>query len=150
MSKTKKVSKKVKILILILFEFYAISDGVVQFILRLGSPEVVEKSDTYPALLTAYILLSLLYLFLAWFMERILGFLAAHAKQENRFLTSEFLRLLLTYLCILSPTVFGGMLLDQGLHLSQYLYFVGMSIVIALVWGIYDLRKKPVPELVEE
>lgn len=149
MNKTKNVSKRAKIIILILFEFYVISTRIAEYIVESGRSVVTEKPDNYNTLLVIFISLSLFYVILAWFMERFLKYYAAHAKRESRLFTSDAWRLILTYVFIYCPTLFGSMLRDMGLPNSKFVYFVGTTIVMALIWGIYDLRKSPAPDSVQ-
>jgi len=147
MNNTEKISKKVKIIILILFEFYVISSRTGLYILRLGSSKVTEKPENYSSLLAIFISLSFFYVILGWLMEHLVKYYATRSKRERRFFTWEIWTLILTYICFFIPTVLGDMFLDMGLPISKFVYFVGTTAIMALVWGIYDIRKSSPPEL---
>ena len=149
MNQPNKISRKVKIIILVLFEMYAISIGIVEYLLRYGRSGAPEKPDNYHPLLAIFIFLSLCYVILPWFLERFLKYFAAHAKRESRLFTSEGWRLALSYVLLYSPAIFGQTLLEMGLLFSQFTFFLGTTIVMALVWGINDLHKSQTPDLVQ-
>jgi Kef-type K+ transport system membrane component KefB len=87
-------------------------------------------------------ILYILYIFVRlWFWpQRILKkFASQHPQHEMS--RPRLSVLLFCYGTLMSPNLFGLVLLFWGMPISQFYYFTGASILGGLTWGGYNLRK---------
>ena len=135
-------SKKMKMIALVVSVLFDTSFLIDAMILNsFGNRPSPISSDSLAFLKVVLIFLSAYGLVVAWFFQfrrtTILNRLSLH----RRWLSPEVSFLLINYLLLLSPALFGLLLYFCGMPLFEYFYFTGISIAMMLVWGIYDLRK---------
>ncbi len=99
------------------------------------------SSDSLVLLKVVLIFLSAYGLVMAWFFQFRRTTILNRLGLPPRWLSSQASFLLINYLLLLSPAIFGLLLYFCGMPLLEYFYFAGISIATMLVWGIYDLRK---------
>jgi hypothetical protein len=44
------------------------------------------------------------------------------------------------YLFLISPVIYGLLLFFLGMSISEFYYFVGATILDAIIWGAYNMR----------
>ena len=94
------------------------------------------------AVLKAILVFMSVYSFVvAWFFQFRRTTISHRLIRRHCRLSPEANFLLINYLLLTSPILFGLLLYVCGMSLREYLYFPGVSIAMMLAWGIYDLRK---------
>jgi hypothetical protein len=139
-TKTKTVSRRTKIVVLILFEMYVLVSAVLDYF-RYNNTDISSAPTYDSTLLYTGIFFSFYALALAWFIEPLFRLFSARAKRENHIFTSDKWKMILSYLFMYSPDMFGRILLPMGFSFSQYYYFLAATVLFAIVWGVRDLRR---------
>jgi len=94
------------------------------------------------AILSAILIFMSVYSFVvAWFFQFRRATISNRLGRRRSRLSPEANFLLINYLLLISPVLFGLFLYICGMPLREYFYFQGVSIAMMLAWGIYDLRK---------
>ncbi len=94
------------------------------------------------AILKAILIFMSAYSFIvAWFFQFRREKMTNQLGKRRGFMTPKANFLLICYLLLISPAIFGLFLYFCGMPLQQFFYFLGASIVMILLWGIYDLRR---------
>jgi hypothetical protein len=94
------------------------------------------------AILKAILIFMSVYSFaVAWFFQFRRAIISNRLTRRHSRLSPEANFLLINYLLLISPVLFGLFLYVCGMPLREYFYFLGVSIAMMLAWGIYDLRK---------
>jgi len=129
------ISKRMKLVLLIVFVIYALS-FVIEPVMR-ARLELLPQSVS-PQSLTIMkgigIFLSILGLIMPWVIQR---FLSRKSMMMNRS-RQETLTLLFGYIFLISPIIYGLTLFHSGIPLAELYYFVGASIIMGIGWGTYN------------
>ena len=113
----------------------------VLFMNSIGIRVSAISSQSLAILKAISIFLSVYSIVVAWFFQFRRATLSDRLSRRKSRLSPEANFLLITYLLLLSPSVFGLFLFICGIPLREYFYFLGVSLVMILVWGFYDIRR---------
>ncbi len=135
-------SRKMKIIALVVSVLFGASFLIdAMIITSFGNRPSPLSADSLAILKVVLIFLSAYGLVVAWFFQFRRTTILNRLSLRSRWLSPEAGFLLINYLLLLSPALFGLLLYFCGIPLLEYFYFAGISIAMMLVWGIYDLRK---------
>ncbi len=135
-------SRKMKMIALVVSVLFGASfliDAII--ITSFGNRPSPISSDSLAILKVVLFFLSAYGLVVAWFFQFRRTTILNRLSLRQRWLSPEAGFLLINYLLLLSPALFGLLLYFCGMPLFEYFYFAGISIAMMLVWGIYDLQK---------
>jgi hypothetical protein len=137
------ISRKKRIVLLAVFLAYALWSVLIQALTdRYGSRPSAIDADALVIVRWVLFGFSIYGFVLLWLLNlgRLPMFLREH---PSRFVPRPEVRLLLySYLFIVAPLLYARLLPELGASFPEYLLFAGASILMALLWGIYDLRKR--------
>ncbi len=135
-------SKRLKIIALVVSILFCTS-LLAQVVSRdaVGDRPSPISSNALAVLTLASIFLSAYGFAAAWFFEFRRATLLDRFSKRRSWLSPEANFLLICHLLLVSPAFYGLFLYYCGMPLSETLYFAGAAILMALAWGLYDLRK---------
>ena len=131
--------KKIALIVSVLFCATFLADAFIMNIL--GNHPSPIASDSLTLLKAILIFMSAYSLAVAWFFQFRRAIIFNRLSKRRHWLSPEASFLLISYLSLVSPAVFGLLLYFCGMSFHEYTYFIGASIIMTLAWGIYDLRK---------
>ena len=135
-------SKKLKMIALvlsILASVFLLLDALLMN--ALGTRPSAISPDSLVILKAILIFMSFYSFAVAWFFQFRRTTMSNRLSRRHSHLSPEANFLLINYLLLISPILYGLLLYVCGMRLREYFYFLGGSIAMILVWGIYDLRK---------
>ncbi len=136
------ISKKLKIIALVVSASFGATFLLDAMIINsFGNRSSPISSDSLALLKALLMFMSAYGLAAAWFFQFRRTTILDRLSLRRRWLSPEVSFLLINYLLLLSPVLFGLLLYFCGMSLREYFYFVGVSIAMTLAWGSYDLRK---------
>jgi hypothetical protein len=116
------ISKSMQLVVLMVFVIFALSFVIVPVIkTKLGLPPASVSSKSLTIMKVIGIALSVYGLSLPWFFQWYLSkeTLAIGQSRQGTFI------LLLGYIFLISPVVYGLILFTYGMHLAEFYYFIG-------------------------
>jgi hypothetical protein len=135
-------SKKLKMIALVLSllaSAFLLFDAL--FMDATGARPSPFRPDSLAILKAILIFLSVYSFVVAWFFQSRRATISNRLSRRRSRLSPEANFLLINYLLLISPILFGLFLYVCGMPLREYFYFLGASVTMMLAWGIYDLRK---------
>ena len=132
------ISKNLQLVVLILFIIFAFSFVIGPVIkTKLELPPASVSSESLAIMKVIGIALSVIGLLLPWFFQ---WYLSKETLAIGRSRQGSFI-LLFGYILLISPVAYGLILFTFGMHLAEFYYFIGASVIVGIGWGVYNYVK---------
>jgi hypothetical protein len=139
-AKMQTIPKKNIIIMLIVLLIYALIFGILGYTIdRLGSVSSHISAGSLSTWKVGGILLSLYTLTTPWRWQKKLNSLTNRQNVTSHQIWGVLI--LFCFVPFIAPLVYGLMLLFLGISIIEFYYFVALSVVGALLWSFYNLRK---------
>ena len=131
--------KIIALSIALLFCAVTLVDTVVRE--KFGARPTPIRSDSLALLKTILIFAS------AYSLVAVLSLGYLRTALLNRFsarrsrLSPETTFLIMNYVLLVAPAFYGQLLYNSGISIREFWYFMGASVVMTLMWAIYDFRR---------
>jgi len=141
-AKARTIPKKNLIIMFIVLLIYALIFGILGYTIhRFGGIASRLSIESLFFWKVGGILLSLYALTTPWRWQKQLNSLINRQNVTSRQIWGTLI--LFCFVPFIAPLVYGLMLLFLGISIIEFYYFVALSVVGALLWFVYNLRKSP-------